>query len=127
MIPNPLTEPHLAFIGGLRAGEIAIVLILLFLLFGAKKIPEMMRSLGRAQGEYQHARKQFEKELKATEGGEAKATAAAASPSTGTTYTPEADLDAAQAKAKELGIDPDGKSVEELNKEIAAKTGGPTA
>lgn len=120
---NPFaTDPVLAILG---TQEMVIIAVFVFLLFGAKKIPELMRSLGRAQGEYQHAKKEFEKEVRSTES--AKATASAASPTTATTYTPETDLDKAQAKAKELGIEPDGKSLDELNKEIAAKTGGPTA
>lgn len=120
---NPLTTPP---VYGITFGptEWAVVIVLFFLLFGAKKIPELMRSLGRAQGEYQHAKKEFEKELRSTEN--AKSTAASASPSTSDTYTPEADLDKAKAKARELDIDPSGKSLDELNKEIAAKTGGPT-
>lgn len=35
------------FIGGLGAGEIIIIALVILLLFGGKKIPELMRGLGK--------------------------------------------------------------------------------
>ena len=35
----------------------------MLLLFGAKKIPELARGLGKSAGEFQKARNEFEKEL----------------------------------------------------------------
>lgn len=63
MFPNP--AGLVAFLTP-STNEIVIIVILAFLLFGAKKIPELMRSLGRAQGEFQNAKKQFDKEVSAT-------------------------------------------------------------
>jgi sec-independent protein translocase protein TatA len=34
--------------------EILIVLVVVMLLFGAKKVPELARSLGKAQAEFRH-------------------------------------------------------------------------
>ena len=39
--------------------EIALILIVLLLLFGAKRIPEIARSLGRASQEYKKAKDDF--------------------------------------------------------------------
>ena len=39
--------------------EIALIIIVLVLLFGAKKIPELARSLGRASQEYKKAKEDF--------------------------------------------------------------------
>ena len=104
-------------------GELLFVIFLVFVLFGAKKIPELMRSLGRAQGEYQKARSDFEKEVKATE----TRTSGKSGASAGLVFSPYADEDKARAKATELGLDTDGKTLEELNEAIANKVGGPTA
>lgn len=35
------------FLGGLGAGEIIIIALVILLLFGGKKIPELMRGLGK--------------------------------------------------------------------------------
>lgn len=44
--------------------EIAIIVILIVALFGAKKIPELARSLGKAKGEFQKGLKEGEAEDK---------------------------------------------------------------
>ena len=38
---------HLLFIGNLGTGEIIIIALVVLLLFGGKKIPELMRGLGK--------------------------------------------------------------------------------
>ena len=43
--------------------EIALIIVVLVLLFGAKKIPELARSLGRASQEYKKAKEDFLKEV----------------------------------------------------------------
>ena len=57
----------LAFIGGLGGPEIAVIFIIVLLLFGAKKIPELARGLGKRMGEFKRARDDFEDELKMAE------------------------------------------------------------
>ena len=39
--------------------EIALIILVVVLLFGAKKIPELARSLGRASQEYKKAKEDF--------------------------------------------------------------------
>jgi sec-independent protein translocase protein TatA len=46
--------PFMAFING--AEWIIVILIIVILFFGAKKIPELARSLGKASSEFQRAR-----------------------------------------------------------------------
>lgn len=43
--------------------EIALILIVILLIFGAKRIPEIARSLGRASQEYKKAKDDFLKEV----------------------------------------------------------------
>jgi len=57
----------LAFIGGLGGPEIAVIFIIVLLLFGAKKIPELARGLGKSMGEFKRARDDFEDEIRMAE------------------------------------------------------------
>ena len=54
---------HILLAWTLGAPEIAVLIILAILLFGAKKIPELARSLGRASQEYKKAKEDFLKEV----------------------------------------------------------------
>ena len=47
----------LGFLGGLGAPEIIIILIILLLMFGGKKIPELMKGLGRGIKDFKDASK----------------------------------------------------------------------
>ena len=40
-------QPTLAFIGNFGGGEIILIFLIVLLLFGAKKVPELFRSLGK--------------------------------------------------------------------------------
>lgn len=44
--------------------EILIIFVIVLLLFGAKKIPELARGLGKSMGEFKKAREEFEDEIK---------------------------------------------------------------
>ena len=48
----------LAFLGRLGAGEILVVLAVLALFFGAKRLPELARSLGRSVREFKKGREE---------------------------------------------------------------------
>lgn len=43
--------------------ELAVILLIAVLLFGASKIPELARSTGQAMGEFQRGRQEIEEEL----------------------------------------------------------------
>lgn len=45
----------LAFLGGMRGPEILIIALVLLLLFGGRKIPELMRGLGKGMKEFKDA------------------------------------------------------------------------
>ena len=57
-----ITTQLLAFLGG---QEILILAIIIIILFGARKIPKLARSIGQASGELKKGRLESEKELKA--------------------------------------------------------------
>lgn len=59
-------NPILAF--GLPQGpEWVVIFVVVLLLFGAKKIPELARGLGKSMGEFKKAREEFEREIKHSE------------------------------------------------------------
>tara|TARA_B100000745_G_scaffold284541_1_gene219266 strand:+ start:400 stop:663 length:264 start_codon:yes stop_codon:yes gene_type:complete len=75
---------------GLGGSEILIVALIIMVLFGAKKLPELARSLGRSKGEFEKGKAEFE-------------------PESGSKSRVELEK-----AAKELGIDTEGKTDEEL-------------
>ena len=54
--------PFLAF-GPLGGPEMFMIGALVLLLFGAKKLPEFARGLGKSMGEFKKARNEFEQEI----------------------------------------------------------------
>ena len=82
---------------------VIILLVVVVLLFGAKKLPELARSLGRAKGEFEKGKMEIEKEMSE----ESK------------TDTPKKEDRGVVKAAKELGIETEGKTEEELKEEIA--------
>ncbi len=51
------------FIGGLGPLELGAIALVLILLFGASKLPELARSMGSATGEFKKGRQEVEEEL----------------------------------------------------------------
>ncbi|MBS1650645.1 MAG: twin-arginine translocase TatA/TatE family subunit [Bacteroidetes bacterium] len=47
----------LGILGGLGATEVIVILVIVLLLFGGKKIPELMKGLGRGVKEFKDASK----------------------------------------------------------------------
>ncbi len=45
----------LGFLGGLGAGEIFLIILVILLIFGGKKIPELARGLGKGIREFRKA------------------------------------------------------------------------
>ena len=63
---------------GLSTSEILVIAVVILILFGAKKIPELARSLGRASYEYKKAKEDLVNDTKEMiEAGEKKAEEAA--------------------------------------------------
>lgn len=84
---------------GLGGFEWFLILIIILLLFGGRKLPELARAMGRAMGEFRRGREEIEREMR--EG-----------------TPPES---AVVKAARDLGISVEGKSEEQLKKEIAER------
>lgn len=44
--------------------EMIVIFLIVLLLFGAKKIPELARGVGKGMGEFKKAKSEFEREIK---------------------------------------------------------------
>ncbi len=88
--------------------EIALVIVVIIILFGAAKIPELARSLGKATGEFKKGQKEIERELTEAE--------------RSIKETPvENKSSKIKQMASDLGISTEGKTEEQLLEEIQKK------
>jgi len=85
---------------------IFVIIVLVVLLFGASKIPEMARSIGKATGEFQRGKMEIQKEIDKAQKELDK--------------TPERMK--LEEAAKAFGIDPAGKTDEQLKEAIKNAT-----
>jgi|GEM_PF-1767042 sec-independent protein translocase protein TatA len=63
--------PTIASVLNLIGPDAAIIFLIVLLLFGAKKVPELARAMGRAVREFSAGRDEIERELTQSEAGEA--------------------------------------------------------
>jgi sec-independent protein translocase protein TatA len=89
----------------LGSQEILLIFLVIVLLFGASKLPELARSMGRSMGEFKRGQVEVEKELQAD-----RATVGA-----------EVALTRVQRMAKNMGIEIAGKTDDQLLVEIEKK------
>ena len=54
---------NLLFLGNIGAGEIIIVALVVLLLFGGKKIPELMKGIGKGVRSFKDGLKEVEKDI----------------------------------------------------------------
>lgn len=84
--------------------EILLGVLVIVLLFGAAKIPELARSMGRAKAEYAKASREGEKEIAAASG-------------------PTAEDEKTLRAARELGIPTEGRPIADVKADIKRKLG----
>lgn len=94
---------------GLGSQEILLIFIIIIVLFGASKLPELARSMGRSMGEFKRGQVEVEKELQSMKSEPSQATA------------DDIALTRAQRMAKNLNIDIKGKTDDQLLSEIERK------
>ncbi len=101
----------LQIVGGME--WIWIILFVVVLLFGAKKIPEIAKALGRAKGEFEKGKQEIEREIREAER-EIKETTQPVS------KKEETEREKLIKAASALGISTYGKTDEQLREEIQA-------
>ncbi len=96
-------------IGGIGPNELLLILVIAVLLFGANKLPELARSIGKASGEFKKAQREAEMELiefeKNLREGKYK-------------DKDKEKREKLEEMARALNINPEGKSDDELLEEI---------
>ncbi len=85
---------------GLGTTELIIILLVVILLFGAAKIPDLARSLGRAKAEYQKASREEAKDA---------------------TPPPTSDEEKVIKAARELGIPTEGRKLADIKADVQRK------
>ncbi|GAG46329.1 unnamed protein product [marine sediment metagenome] len=56
-----MTTPIMAW--ALGGPEMMVILLIVLLLFGAKKLPQLARGVGKSMGEFKKAKQEFEEEI----------------------------------------------------------------
>ena len=56
-------ETTLAFISNFGGGEMILIFLIVLLLFGAKKVPELFRSLGKGMNEFRKAKNEWDSDI----------------------------------------------------------------
>ena len=98
------SSPFLMQLAGMAGFEwVIIVVVIIALFFGVKKIPELARSFARASGEYEKAKIEMRKEVESV-----KATGVGVG-----------EREKLESVATQLGIDYAGKTDDELRQAIA--------
>ncbi|MBG7607922.1 MAG: twin-arginine translocase TatA/TatE family subunit [Verrucomicrobia bacterium] len=62
-----MSSTYLAFLGPIGGPEMIMIFVVVLLLFGAKKLPELARGVGKSMGEFKKAREEFEREITRSE------------------------------------------------------------
>ena len=94
-----MLEQALFTLAGLELPIILLVLVV-FLLFGSKKIPDLARSIGKARGEFKKGQEELDEELKKK----------------------PSEREKLEQAAESFGIDTEGKSDDELREAIKKAT-----
>lgn len=89
----------LALFQSIGLPEILVIALVVLLLFGSTKIPELARSLGKAKGEFKRGEREGRREVEREE-----------------------DDEALRRKARELGISTEGKTLDEVRAEVARRS-----
>lgn len=58
-----MSHSFLSFVSMPSGTEMIWIFIIVLLLFGAKKLPELARGVGKSMGEFKKARQEFEREI----------------------------------------------------------------
>ena len=58
---------HFLFFGNLGAGEIIIIALIVLLLFGGKKIPELMKGIGKGVRSFKDGMNNIERDIERTD------------------------------------------------------------
>ncbi len=109
------------FFGMPGGGELIVIgILIIVLLFGAAKVPQLARSFGQAMGEFKKAKRESELNLKNLEDSITGDEKGAIPKTTASVETKTENVNIKEVAAY-MGIDTAGKTEEELKAEVQAK------
>lgn len=92
----------LTFLAAIGAPEVALIIVVIILFFGAAKIPDLARALGRAKGEFEKGSREGRVAPKEE-------------------TMEDAERDRVLKAARELGIPTEGRSLADVKSDVRAK------
>jgi sec-independent protein translocase protein TatA len=92
----------LPFLAALGPTEIGLIVLVIILFFGATKIPDIARALGRAKGEFEKGSREDREPTRET-------------------TIDDAERDRVLKAARELGIPTDGRSLADVKADVRAR------
>ena len=92
--------PILAFLNQLRPMELLIIAFIVLLLFGAKRLPDLFRSMGRSIGEFKKATREIEDEVRSAMDTESEGTAPTKNPEPTPAEKPDSELKSESADSE---------------------------
>lgn len=91
----------LTSLAAIGAPEVALIIVVIILFFGAAKIPDLARALGRAKGEFEKGSREHVGPKEPT--------------------PEDAERERVMKAARELGIPTDGRSLSDIKADVRAK------
>jgi sec-independent protein translocase protein TatA len=113
------------FFGMPGGGELVVIgILIVVLLFGAAKVPQLAKSFGQAMGEFKKAKRESELNLKKLEDSVTGDEKEVIPKTTAKAETKSEDVNIREV-AEYMGIDTEGKTDEQLKEEVQAKMKSP--
>lgn len=106
------------------SSEVVLLLVLFLLLFGAQKVPELARGLGKARAELERAQRDVQRSMRSEEERALEEQLAFERAREHQLQQQDAELAQLQRAAAELGVQTQGLTKEQLRAEIAERVGG---
>lgn len=69
---KPYMNTHFLLLGGIGTGEVIVIVLVVLLLFGAKRIPELMKSMGKGIKSFKEGMKDIESDIKSDDDSQSK-------------------------------------------------------
>ncbi|HWH09038.1 MAG TPA: twin-arginine translocase TatA/TatE family subunit [Candidatus Thermoplasmatota archaeon] len=109
----------------LGPSEVALLLVLFLLLFGAQKVPDLARALGRVRAELERAQRDVRQAMRSEEERALEEQLAFERAREHQMREQDEDLQRLRRAAEEMGVQAAGLTKEELRAEMAKRLAGP--
>jgi len=94
----------MTYLAAIGAPEVALIIVVIILFFGAAKIPDLARALGRAKGEFEKGARENRGEPPATD-----------------VPVEDAERERVMKAARELGVPTEGRSLSDIKADVRGR------